>query len=69
MNKRGLFSDSVDHLLLIYVIITSVLGIVAVNSAAASAFSVTMASLWPVEWAAMWAMAASTLGTTATARI
>ena len=36
MNKRGLFSDTVDHGLLIYVIITSLLGIVAVNSAAAN---------------------------------
>ena len=31
--------------------------------------SVTMASLWPVEWAAMWAMASSTLSTSFTARI
>ncbi len=36
MEKKGLFSDTVDHTLLIYVIITSLLGIVAINSAAAS---------------------------------
>ena len=34
--KKGLFSDAVDHPLLIYVIITSLLGIAAVNSATAS---------------------------------
>ncbi len=34
--KKGLFSDTVDHPLLIYVIITSLLGIAAVNSATAS---------------------------------
>ncbi len=30
---------------------------------------VTMDSEWPVEWAAMWAMASSRLSTTFTARI
>ena len=36
MEKKGLFSDAVDHTLLIYAVITSILGIVAVNSAAAN---------------------------------
>ncbi|MGN1097790.1 MAG: rod shape-determining protein RodA, partial [Clostridia bacterium] len=36
VNKKGIFSDTVDHALLIYVIITSILGIVAINSAAAN---------------------------------
>lgn len=34
--RKGLFSDAVDHSLLIYVVITSILGIVVVNSAAAN---------------------------------
>ena len=36
---------------------------------AASPSSVTMASEWPVEWAAMWRMASSVPSTTRTARI
>lgn len=36
MEKKGLFSDTVDHALLIYVIIISLFGIVAINSASSS---------------------------------
>ena len=41
----------------------------AQNASAAAASSVTMASLWPVEWAAMCAAASYTLSTTFTARM
>ena len=41
----------------------------AVKRRAASSLAVTTASEWPVEWAEMWAAAASTPSTTLTARI
>lgn len=36
MNKKGLFSDTVDHSLLVYVILTCLCGIAAINSAASN---------------------------------
>ena len=48
---------------------TAALSTCRVNCRAAALSSVTMQSLWWVEWAAMWAMASSRLSTTATARM
>lgn len=36
MNKRGIFSDAVDHALIIYVVLASLCGIAAINSASAA---------------------------------
>ena len=48
---------------------TAALSTRARNCPAAASSPVTMASEWWVEWAAMWAMASSTLSTTLTARM
>ena len=48
---------------------TAALSMSRVKRAACSVFSVTMASLWPVEWRLMWSMAYWTFSTTFTARM
>ena len=48
---------------------TAALSTAAVNRSASACVWVRMASLWPVECCAMWAMASSTLSTTLTARM
>ena len=48
---------------------TAALSVPLTNTSAAAGSSVTMASLWPVEWVRMCATACSTLSTTATARM